>query len=198
MKTNHSVEEFIEKQPQGNVILRTLRALLLDSGMMETIKWGAPVYTVNGKNVAGIGAFKSYVGIWFFQGALLEDKYQMLINANEGNTKALRQMRFQFEEELDEKIIKAYIKEAIQNQEAGREIKPDKQKPLLIHEALQAYLAENEELSALFDAASLTRKREFTEYIETAKRAETIATRLEKIRILLQENRGLNDEYRPK
>ncbi len=62
--------------------------------MKETIKWGAPVYTLDYKNIVGLGAFKSYVGLWFFQGALLNDEKKKLINAQEDKTKALRQWRF--------------------------------------------------------------------------------------------------------
>lgn len=197
MKSAKSVEEFIENYPEWKSMLTTLRNFLLESGMTETIKWGAPVYTVNGKNVAGIGAFKSYAGIWFFQGALLEDKYQLLINANESNTKALRQMRFHHESEIEEVIVRGYITEAINNQMEGREIKPDKAKPLEIPGALQEMLNENPELKQRFEQSNLTRKREFAELISTAKREDTLKNRLEKIKIHLQENTGLNDKYRP-
>jgi uncharacterized protein YdeI (YjbR/CyaY-like superfamily) len=43
--------------------------------------------------VVGIGSFKSYFGLWFHQGALLSDDENVLINAQEGKTKALRQWR---------------------------------------------------------------------------------------------------------
>ena len=61
----------------------------METELLETIKWGVPVYTLNDKNVLGMGAFKSYVGIWFFQGAFLDDPQKKLINAQEGKTKAL-------------------------------------------------------------------------------------------------------------
>jgi uncharacterized protein YdeI (YjbR/CyaY-like superfamily) len=38
------------------------------------LKWGIPTYTVNGKNLVGIGAFKTYVGLWFFNGSFLKDE----------------------------------------------------------------------------------------------------------------------------
>ncbi|MBK7633096.1 MAG: hypothetical protein IPJ13_01585 [Saprospiraceae bacterium] len=44
--------------------------------------------------MVGLAAFKSYTGIWFFQGGLLDDKQQFLMNAQEGKTKAMRQWRF--------------------------------------------------------------------------------------------------------
>lgn len=36
---------------------------------------------VDGKNVAGIGAFKSCIGLWFYQGSHLKDEAKVLHNA---------------------------------------------------------------------------------------------------------------------
>ena len=47
----------------------------------------------NGKNLVGLGSFKSYVGLWFHQGALLADKHQVLVNAQQGRTRAISAMR---------------------------------------------------------------------------------------------------------
>ena len=52
------------------------------------------MYTIDGKNVAGIGKFKHHFGVWFFNGSLIKDKYGRLHNAQEGKTKALRQLRY--------------------------------------------------------------------------------------------------------
>jgi uncharacterized protein YdeI (YjbR/CyaY-like superfamily) len=48
------------------------------------------VYTLDGKNVAGLTAFKSHAAIWFFQGALLKEESKRLINGQEGITWAQR------------------------------------------------------------------------------------------------------------
>jgi uncharacterized protein YdeI (YjbR/CyaY-like superfamily) len=42
----------------------------------------------------------------------------------------------------------------------------------------------------------LSKKRDFAEYIEVAKRAETKAQRLEKIIPMIRDGRGLNDRYK--
>ena len=89
MKGAKNAEEFILSNPQWQEALILLRDIFLSTGMEETIKWGVPVYTFEGKNVAGMACFKSYIGIWFYQGALLADKAQKLVNAQEGITKAL-------------------------------------------------------------------------------------------------------------
>ena len=70
------------------------------------------------KNVIGIGACKSYSGIWFLNGVFLKDKQKKLINAQDGVTKALRQWRFSSVDEIEPELIKAYIDEAINYQQA--------------------------------------------------------------------------------
>ena len=90
-----TVDADILKNEKWSELLQKLRRIILSTGLQETVKWRSPVYTVNNKNVVGIGAFKSYAGIWFFHGALLKDTQGKLINAQEGRTIALRQWRFQ-------------------------------------------------------------------------------------------------------
>ncbi len=126
MKRFKSADEFIANFPEWENALVKLRSLLLTTELEEAIKWGAPVYTVNGKNVVGLGAFKFYVGLWFFQGGLLKDEKEKLINAQEGKTKAMRQWRFASEDEMEEQLILEYVAEAIQNQKDGKKIKPQK------------------------------------------------------------------------
>ena len=98
----------------------------------ETVKWGGPCYTHGGKNIVGMGAFKSYCGLWFYQGALLSDPDKVLINAQQGRTKALRQWRFQAGDKIPVGRIKSYVAEAIRLSSAGNEIKPDRSRPLAI------------------------------------------------------------------
>ncbi len=108
--------------------LALLRNIIVSTELEETLKWNAPVYTLNGKNVIGLGAFKHHFGIWFFNGVFLKDKRNLLVNAQEGKTKALRQMRFTSIDAIHEKSVTAYVKEAIENQKLGREIKADRSK----------------------------------------------------------------------
>ena len=131
MQSTKTVEGYIEKQPRWKEPLQKFRNILLETELLETTKWGIPVYTLNDKNVLGMSAFKSYVGIWFFQGVFMKDPSNKLINAQEGRTKGLRQWRFQSIEEIEVDLLKAYLHEAIENQKSGKEIKPQK-KPLIL------------------------------------------------------------------
>lgn len=62
-----TVDSFVDAQNQWKEAIVKLREIALESGMEETVKWGAPVYTANGKNIVGLGAFKSYVALWFWK-----------------------------------------------------------------------------------------------------------------------------------
>ena len=175
--------------------MEQLHTIIRKMPLVETTKWGGPVYTYNNKNVLGIGGFKSYFGIWFYNGVFLKDEKKLLINANEENTKSLRQMRFNSANEIDEKLILAYIKEAIEIEEKGLAI-PKEKKETIIPEILQKELDRNSELSTKFNAFSPYKQREFIEHIISAKQEKTQITRLEKVILMILEERGLNDKYR--
>ncbi|MCB0596570.1 MAG: YdeI/OmpD-associated family protein [Lewinellaceae bacterium] len=194
MKKPKTVEAYIQSQEQWKEPLSRLRSLLLSTGLEETIKWSFPVYMLDGKNVAGLGAFQSHFGIWFFQGALLKDQQQRLVNAQEGKTQAMRQLRFSSAEEVDEQLVRDYLAEAIRNQKEGREIKPPRRKPLAIPPELKQALDSQPELAESFSQLSHGRKRDYAGYISEAKRAETKASRLEKIIPMILVGKGLNDK----
>lgn len=189
------VDEFIRKKAKWKNELEFLRTILVQSELSEDLKWGAPVYTLEGKNVLGLGAFKSYVGLWFFQGVFLKDEKGLLVNAQEGKTKALRQMRFASLEEIDEKVVKAYIEEAIQNQKAGKEFKPEK-KVLVIPEELQTAFDADKSLKVCFEKLSPGKQKDYANYIAEAKQEKTKQKRLDKIIPLIKDGIGLHDKYK--
>lgn len=192
------VDEYIDNHSEWSKELTQLRQLISSHGLAETIKWGAPVYGINGKNVIGLGAFKSYCGLWFFQGALLQDKDNKLINAQGGKTKALRQWRLESLKEIrkESETIKAYIREAIDNQKKGKFIAPAKNKPFELPKELKVAFENNEELSQAFEKFTISKKREFAEHISAAKQVETRERRIQKIAPMILEGVGLNDKYR--
>ena len=196
MKRSSTVDEYILNAKNGKEILMVLRDLIHTTELMETVKWGAPCYTIGEKNVVGLLSFKSYVGLWFYQGVLLKDEDKVLMNAHEDKTKALRQWRFTSAEDLDAELILKYIHEAIQNQKQNKEIKADRSQKLLIPDELKKALKDDAQLEEYFNVFSKGKQREFATYISEAKRAETRQSRLQKIIPLIRQNIGLNDKYR--
>lgn len=197
MKKIYSVEEYIEENAHFSKALILLRTVINSTELEETIKWNAPVYTLNGKNVIGLGAFKKHFGIWFFNGVFLKDKHHLLINAQENKTKALRQMRFKSIHDIDKNIVLVYIKEAIENQKLGKEIKPQRTKKVFaIPNELKHLTTTNPSFKNSFNLLSPYKQKEYCEYISSAKREATKQSRLEKITPMILRGVGLNDKYK--
>ena len=149
MEAKQKVDAFFTKHAQYSDQLTKIRKVLLQCGQTETVKWGMPTYTIDGKNVTGIGAFKNHFGVWFFQGALLSDESKKLTNAQEGKTAAMRQWRFEANEEIDVKLLKQYVQEAVKNQEKGLKVptkKPIKKAPVDIPILLAQFLTKSKKL----------------------------------------------------
>jgi uncharacterized protein YdeI (YjbR/CyaY-like superfamily) len=196
MKRAKSVDDYIRSSKCWQVELKRLREILNATELTEEVKWGAPCYTYNGKNVIGIGAFKAYVGLWFHQGALLKDENKVLVNAQEGVTKALRQWRMQSAKEIRPAIIRRYVKEAIQLVIDGKSVGPAKKKPVIVPPELTKALQENKGAENTFNNLTPGRQREYAEYISEAKRVETKKSRIEKVMPMIKSGVGLNDKYR--
>ena len=175
--------------------LLLLKSIIDKTELEETVKWGGPVYVYNKKNIIGIGGFKDYFTIWFFNGVFLKDEKKKLINAQEDKTKSLRQWRFTSKEEVNEAAILEYIAEAIENEKQGKIIKPSK-KEMIVSELLQKEMDQNPALTEAFQKFSPYKQYEFLEYIETAKQEKTKLSRIEKVIPMILGNIGLNDKYR--
>jgi uncharacterized protein YdeI (YjbR/CyaY-like superfamily) len=196
MKRYESVDAYVDSLDKWKDEIVRLRQILNATQLQECVKWGAPAYTYQGKIVIGLAAFKEHFGIWFHQGALLKDKNGVLVNSQEGKTKALRQWRMQSAKEIKPAVIKSYVKESIGNIEKGAEIKPDRNKPISIPIELAQALKKNKKAQAMFAGLTPGKQREFAEHISDAKRPETKQNRIEKILPMIISGVGLNDKYK--
>lgn len=197
MKKVNSVEEYIENSANFAEEIAMLRNIINSTALEETIKWSMPTYCLNGKNVLGLGAFKNHFCIWFHHGVFLKDEHKLLYNAQEEKTKAMRQMRFETKKDINKAAVLAYVKEAIENQRLGRELKPQrKTKPVTIPKELKIALSTNSELKKTFKQLSPSHQREYCDYITEAKRDDTKQRRLEKIIPMIINGKGLNDKYK--
>lgn len=196
MERHQSVDSYISAHSEYEKELTLLRNLINSCDVVEEVKWGAPCYTVNKKNVVGIAAFKNYFGLWFHQGVFLSDPKKKLINAQEGTTKALRQWRFNSIEEVDEDLVVAYVQEAIQNQLDGKEMKPARAKQVSTPQEMLEKFESDEKLKNAFLMLTPGKQREYSEYIGSAKQEKTRISRLDKCIPLILQGKGLNDKYR--
>ncbi|MEB8344664.1 DUF1801 domain-containing protein [Flavobacteriaceae bacterium KMM 6898] len=196
MDTAEKIEAFYDKEHPFKDGIALLRSLAKQTELTETLKWGAPIYTIDNKNVLGIIAFKEYFGLWFFNGVFLTDPNRVLENAQEGKTKAMRHWKFSSIEKVDKKAVLQYMEEAISNQKKGKVLQKEKSNtlkiPLLLKEALEKDL----EAKKRFRLLTPYKQREYFEYISTAKQEKTKLSRLEKSLPLILKGIGLHDKYR--
>lgn len=178
--------------------LARLGSIIKKTRLVKTVKWGVDVYTHKGKNVIGLTGFRDYFALWFYNGVFLKDKHHLLVNAQEGKTKALRQWRFYSMEDVNEELILEYIEEAVKNEEAGKVWKPEKTRPLQIPEDMASVFSRDKKLKDAFASLTPYKQKEYSQYIEEAKREDTRLKRLEKIKPMILKGVGLNDQYKDK
>ncbi len=193
-KKNPKVDEYLSKAKKWQEEMEKLRAIILDCGLSEEIKWRLPCYTFQKANVVIIQGFKEYCALMFFKGALLRDVNSILIKPGK-NTQAGRQIRFTNVSEIIEmeSILKAYVKEAIQVEKAGLKVKLKKTADYSIPEEFQNKLDENPSLKTAFDALTPGRQRAYIYYFSSAKQSKTRESRVEKYIPEILMGKGLND-----
>ena len=197
MSNPSKIEAYFETEHPFKDAILTLRSIVNRTALKETFKWSAPVYTLDGKNVAGLGRFKRHFGVWFFNGSLINDKYGRLHNAQEGKTKALRQLRYTDASEIKEDELLYYLNEAISNQKKGIEVKAVKSvKKLVLPIELTSAFSKNKNLEKAFKALTPGRQKEYAEHIASAKQEKTRLSRLEKATPLILDGKGLHDKYK--
>ncbi len=193
------IEAYYEHEHPFKEGILLLRDLALRTRAEETFKWQSPVYCLDGKNVFWIARFKNHFGIGFFNGIFLKDPKNLLINAQEGKTQAMRHLKFTSIEQIDSVSVSAFMNEALDNQEKGLQLSPDKgQKP---HPGLPKTLAEafgeHPHIKEAFNQLTPYKQWEYIEFISEAKQEKTKRSRLQKILPMIGAGKGLNDKYRP-
>lgn len=196
MEKASKIEAYYEKESPFKEGLSRLREIVLKTELNEDLKWGSPVYTLGKDNVLGLLSFKNHFGIWFFNGVFLSDPLQVLENAQEGKTKAMRHWKFTDASQIDEPKVRAYMEEAIENSRKGMKIAPAGPKELNVPLELQAALTKDPELQAQFEALAPYKQRDYAEHIQSAKQEATKTRRLDKILPMIRQGIGLNDAYR--
>lgn len=175
-----------------------MQQLIVKTNLDKAVKWGMEVYTFNNKNVIGWGGFKNFFSLWFYNGVFLSDPENVLVNASDGKTKFMRQWRFTNVPDMDEKKILAYINESIQTIKEGKEIKPNAFEEKKPEGIFKDFLEENTEVKKAFEKLTKGKQKEYVVYIDEAKQEKTKTARLQKIKELILQNKGLNDKYKTK
>ena len=174
--------------------LKELRKILLETGLVEELKWGVPCYSYEGKNILIMSALKDSSTISFFKGSLLKDPEKALEKPGK-NSQAARYLKFTSLEEIiqNETLISAYIAEAIEIEKAGLKVAFKSTADYEIPEEFQARLDEDPALKMAFENLTPGRQRGYLLYFPGAKQSQTRASRVEKYIPKIMEGKGFHD-----
>lgn len=192
--TNPEVDWYFDKAGAWQKEVVQLRAIILDCGLVEELKWGCPCYTIGSGNVVLIHVFKEYCALLFFKGALLQDTHNLLIRQTE-NVQSARQIRFTALKEIvaQAPILKTYIYEAVAVEEAGLKVPLKKTKDYAVPQEFQQKLDTQAALKKAFEALTPGRQRAYLFYFSQAKQAKTRVSRIEKYIPKILDGKGLED-----
>ncbi len=190
---NSKVDSYLSKS-QWRQEMTELRAILLDSQLVEELKWGFPCYTFRDSNVVGINGLKGYCALGFFKGSLLMDTHKILISPGE-NSQAMRQIRFTNLSEIVEKraVLKAYVLAAIEVELAGLKVPFNNNTELKFPQELQTKLDECPALKTTFHALTPGRQRAYVLHFSAPKQSKTRESRVEKCMQRILSGKGLTD-----
>ena len=191
---NPKVDLFLNNARKWQEELTKLRMIVLECNLTEELKWGVPCYTFQNRNIVLIHSFKEYCALLFFKGALLKDEECILIQQTE-NVQASRQVRFTSVKEIVEleTLLKAYIHQAIEVEEAGLIVTFKKNTELIFPEEFNAKFDEIPALRSAFDALTPGRQRAYILYFSAPKQSKTRESRIEKYIQQILNGKGLSD-----
>lgn len=186
---------YIESMPEfSKSICIKLRSIILsaDKNITEDWKWG-PNYFLDGM-LCGFSGFKHHVKLTFYNGSAMKNSKGLFNHCvdNEFN----RSIKYTDAGEVDAKAIREYIKDSIQvNRNGFKRIVTDKE--IKVPVDLLDALSQNKKATSFFDALSYGYKKDFVEWVISAKRPETRQDRIAKTVLMCGENRKMNDKYKP-
>lgn len=184
------VDAYIEKAaPFAQPILKKIRAAhrKASKDLVETIKWSVPHFDYNGI-VSGTAAFKKHVSFGFWKSKLMSDPKGLF---KEDPRASMCHMKFESVDDVpDEKVLVAYIKEAMalneaeqiasQSEDRAKKKKKTAAKALPVPPDLMAELKKpaNKKARTTFENFPPSKKKDYIEWLTEAKREETRSKRL--------------------
>lgn len=191
---NPKVDAFLLNTKKWREELTVLRSIVMDSGLGEELKWGAPCYVHEKANVIIIHGFKDYFALLFFKGALMKDPQNLLHKPGE-NTQSGRQIRLTSMDEMlgQEEVIRAYIQHAIEVEKAGEKVITKKTEEYPVPSELEESFAENSDLQHAFYGLTPGRQRAYLLHFAEAKQSATRKARIEKYTQRILNGKGILD-----
>jgi uncharacterized protein YdeI (YjbR/CyaY-like superfamily) len=193
-RRNQLVDDYAAKLTTWRDEFAALRALLLETELLEERKWRKPCYTTGGKNIVIFQPFKELAALLFFQGVLLTDPHHVLREQGEHSQSALRlEFRSLADVRQAETFLGDYVEEAIENARAGRIARRKATAEYPYPEELLVRFGESPRFREAFEALTPGRQRGYLLHFAAAKRSATRAARIERYEDRIFDGLGLHD-----
>jgi uncharacterized protein YdeI (YjbR/CyaY-like superfamily) len=199
------IDAYIAKaQPFSRPIMKRLRTLMHKAcaEVTETIKWGMPSFEYKGP-MFGFAAFKAHCVAGFWKHKLLDDPHGYLGERSAQGGDAMGNLgRMTSVKDLPpDSVILNFIKQHMKLNDEGIKVEKKKsavKKVLVVPEELSEALVANKNAKHTFDSFSVSRQREYADWISEAKTEETKFKRLETAVDWLAEGKPRNWKYMKK
>lgn len=180
-KRDPRVDEYIAKaEPFARPILKKIRSRFHKGcpDLEETIKWGAPSFDYKGM-LGGMASFKKHVSYGFWKARLMDDPDGILKAAPGQSNFSLKASSR--DDLFSDKVMVAYVKEARRLNDEGIKAPTRKRKQakvLAVPDDFQEALKGNKKAKATFDSFTYAKRRDYVEWVSSAKREATREKRL--------------------
>ena len=176
--------------------LEVLRKIMLETELTEDLKWGVPCYTLKGKNILMMYAFKEQCSVSFMKGALIKDPKNLLEQASE-NTQSTRVLRIKSLNDIAnyKEDINSFITQALTLEKEGKKVIVEK-KSEPIPEELEEKLNQDQVFKSAFLALTPGRQRAYVLHFAQPKQSSTRKSRIEKCSANILSGIGLHDQYK--
>ena len=201
---NDTVDAIIEGAAAfAQPILRYLRELIHEAvpDLAEEVKWSRPFFVVNGTNVCYIAAFRRHCALGFWSAEMTAMLQGEGIDGASGSGSVGKIARM---EDLPPRSdLLRYVREAAARARAGDATSPMKARPRVSAKApipvpleFADALSKSKSAGAECERFSPSCRREYLEWITSAKRPETREKRIGRAVSMLEAGKRFNEEYR--
>lgn len=193
MTTDPRIDAYIAKAaPFAQPILTHFRALVHRAlpGVEEGIKWSMPAFMIGGKNVAGLAAFKAHCAVMIHGEGRMGEGEGM---GGYGKVTALSDLPS--DTDLLSALKEAAQRVATKGSAAKPKAKATPKAEIAMPDDFAAALAATPRAREKFDAFPPGARREYLEWIVTAKRPETRAKRIATATEQSAEGKKMNWKY---
>jgi len=189
------VDAYIRSAPEfAKPILEELRRRVHANvpGVEETIRWGAPFFQYGGQLLCGMSAFKAHCAFGFWHPLMRGHDTSLEGMGRFGKIASTQGLPSAREFTKLAKQAKKLVDDGVKG---PKRAPPPKDRKVSVPPDLAALLAKNAKARATFEGFSYSKRKEYVEWIQGAKRDETRKARLATTLAQLAEGKSLMWKY---